>query len=100
MKTLRYNDIEFTIEKRGSAWDIRRGEAVVAAGLFAGMSDEAAEAKAVALAKTMHPVGVKVVGPDVAHPLRVGDITYVGPDIAHPNFVSWDKDSASFPKQA
>lgn len=98
MKKITYNDLEFVIEKAGKAWEIRRGEAVVATGLFAGLSDNEVEPKAVALIKTIYPVGVKVIGPDVTHPITVGDIKYYPPDVAHPNFVSWEKDSSSFPK--
>lgn len=94
-----YNDMEFTVEKAGNAWDIKNGNAIVAAGLFPGLADADAEAKCVALVKTIFPVGIKVVGPDVAHPLTVGDIKYFPPDVAHPNFVYWNKDSSSQPKQ-
>jgi hypothetical protein len=48
--------------------------------------------------KSVYPVGVRVVGPDVAHPNKIGDLKIVGPDVTHPNFIYWDKDSASFPK--
>lgn len=99
MKKLFYNDLEFEIEKTGPTWEIRRAGTVVATGLYAGLPDAEAEVKAVALVKTMYPVGVKVVGPDVAHPITVGDIKYYPPDVAHPNFVFWEKDSPSFPKQ-
>lgn len=99
MKKLSYNDMEFIIEKAGSAWDIRRGEALVACGVFPGLLEAEAEKRAVALVKTMYPVGVRVIGPDVAHPITVGDIKYYPPDVAHPNFVYWDKDSSSSPKK-
>jgi len=99
MKSFTYNDMEFTVEKAGSSWDIKCGKAVVATGLFAGVADAEAEAKAVALVKTIFPVGMKIVGPDVSHPLTVGDIKYFPPDVAHPSFVYWNKDSSSIPKQ-
>ena len=57
-----------------------------------------AEAKAKALVRTMLPVGVRSVGPDVAHPALIGDMKLVGPDVTHPNFIYWDKDSSSFPR--
>jgi hypothetical protein len=101
MKTITYNDIEFTIGKTGKGWEIARkladgSFAQVAAGLFEGVADVEAEARAVALVKTVFPVGVKSVGPDVAHPNRVGDLKIVGPDVAHPNFIYWNKESSSF----
>lgn len=103
MKSFTYNDMDFTVAKVGNAWDITNTTggkpAVVAAGLFAGVADADAEAKAVALVKTIFPVGVRVVGPDVAHPIKVGDIQYFPPAINHGNFVYWNKDSASDPKQ-
>jgi len=100
MKTFTYNDMVFTVAKAGQAWEIRKGEALVATGLYAGLSDAEAEARAVALVKTIHPVGMRVIGPDVAHPITVGDIKYYGPDVTHPNFITWEgKDSSSFPTQ-
>jgi hypothetical protein len=102
MSTFKYNDTEFAVTAAGSAWDITRklpngGDALVGAGLFAGAAAADAQAKALALVKSIYPVGVKVVGPDVAHPNRIGDLKIVGPDVTHPNFIYWDKDSASFP---
>jgi len=104
MQPIRYNDTDFTVEKAGDGWDIRctradGTEATAAAGLFAGLPEAEAHARAVALIRTVFPVGVKLVGPDVAHPNTIGDLKIVGPDVTHPNFVSWDKDSASCPKE-
>lgn len=104
MTNIIYNDMAFSIDKTGSGWDITRtlqnGDiALVGAALFAGLSDVDAEARAQALVRTIFPVGIKLVGPDVAHPNRVGDLKIVGPDVAHPNFVYWDKDTTSFIKQ-
>lgn len=99
MKSFTYNDMNFTVEKAGKGWDIKNGNAIVASGLFASVADADAEAKAVALVKTIFPVGIKIVGPDVTHPLTVGDIKYFAPDVAHPSFVYWNKDSSSDPKQ-
>ena len=100
-----YNDMEFSKTKSNSGWDITRklpnGDfAVVGASLFADLSDSDAEARAQALIRAIYPVGIKIVGPNVAHPNMVGDLKIVGPDISHPNFVYWDKDSTSFIKQA
>ena len=104
MKTFFYNDGEFTLEPAGKAWDIGRklpngGTALVGAGLFAGLSASDAEIKALALVKAIYPVGVRTIGPDVAHPHMIGDLKIVGPDVTHPNFIHWDKDTASFPRQ-
>lgn len=101
MKNMIYNDMEFTIDKANRGWDISRklpsGEyAYVGAALFEDLPDEAAETQVELLVRTIFPVGVKIVGPDVTHPNRVGDLRIVGPDVAHPNFVYWKKDSSSF----
>jgi len=103
MKTIIYNDLEFSIAKRGISWDIGRklpdgASVLVGTGLFAGLADAAAEARAIALIMTIFPVGVRSVGPDVAHPNMVGELKIVGPDVSHPNFIYWDKDSTSFAK--
>ncbi len=103
MDTFRYNDMDFTLAASGSAWDLLRqlpggATAVVGAGLFAGCSAQEAGQRARSLARTIHPVGIRSVGPDVAHPNRIGDLKIVGPDVTHPNFIYWDKDSASFPR--
>ena len=99
MKRFTYNDMDFTVEKVGNAWDIKNGKAQVAAGLFPGVADADAEAKAVALVKTIFPVGVRVVGPDTVHPITVGDIKYFPPAVNHANFVYWNKDSSSQAKK-
>ena len=103
MKTIAYNDMEFSVAKTGKGWDITRKQpdgssAVVGAGLFAGLADADAEARAQALVKTVFPAGVKTVGPDVTHPNMIGDLKIVGPDVTHPNFIYWNKDSTSFAK--
>lgn len=100
-----YNDMEFLLAPVGKAWDIGRaqaggGSALVGAGLFAGATETEAEIRALALVKAIYPVGVKTVGPDVAHPTMIGDLRIVGPDVTHPNFIQWNKDSSSFPRQA
>lgn len=102
MSTFKYNDTEFAVTAAGQGWDITRklpngSDALVGAGLFAGMGPADALARALALVKAIHPVGIKVVGPDVAHPNMIGDLRIVGPDVTHPNFIYWDQDSASFP---
>jgi hypothetical protein len=95
MKSFSYNDMSFTVAKVGDGWEIANGKALVATGLYAGLPESEAETRAVALVRTIYPVGVKVVGPDVAHPITVGEIKYFPPDVAHPNFVYWNKDSSS-----
>jgi hypothetical protein len=104
MDKFKYNDMEFVLAASGTAWDILRqlpagATAVVGTGLFAGSAVADAQAKGLALVKAIYPVGVKIVGPDVAHPNLIGDLKIVGPDVTHPNFINWDKDSASFPAQ-
>jgi len=104
MDSFTYNDMEFAVASSGQAWDVLRklpnGQmAVVGAGLFAAATPGDAWTRAVALVKSIYPVGLKIVGPDVAHPNMIGDLKIVGPDVAHPNFIYWDKDSSSFPKQ-
>jgi len=98
-----YNDMGFKLEPAGPAWDLMRvmvgGTAVVGAGLFPGASPDEATKRAKALVKTIYPVGVKSVGPDVAHPQMIGDLRIVGPNVGHPNFIYWDKDSSSFPER-
>jgi hypothetical protein len=103
MQPIRYNDMDFAVEKAGEKWDIlcTRADgtvAIAASGLFAGLPEAEAHERARALVKTVFPVGVNSVGPDVAHPNTIGDLKIVGPDVLHPNFVSWDKDSVSCPK--
>ena len=93
----------FSVTSAGTAWDIGRklangSEALVGAGLFAGASATTALAKARALVKAIYPVGIRVVGPNVAHPSMIGDLKIVGPNVMHPNFIYWDKDSTSFAK--
>lgn len=104
MKTFTYNDAEFTVTPAGSAWDIARQlpdgkSALVGTGLFPGLTADAVATRALALVKSIYPVGVKTVGPDVTHPNLIGDLKIVGPDVTHPNFIYWDKDSTSCPKQ-
>lgn len=104
MKSFIYNDTEFSVAPAGTAWDIARQDAggksaLVGAGLFPGLAAAEAEARALVLVKSIYPVGVRTVGPDVAHPNMIGDLKIVGPDVTHPNFIYWDKDSTSCPKQ-
>jgi len=98
MTTITYNDMQFTVEPNGAGWDILRGTAVAGAGLFQGAPEAEAAARALALIKTIYPVGIRSVGPDVLHPNTVGDLKIVGPDVLHPNFIYWNKDSVSCPK--
>jgi hypothetical protein len=104
MNSFIYNDIEFSIEPSGAAWDVLRlkpdgSRALVGSGLFEGQAAAEAEVHAQALVRSIMPVGVKIVGPDVNHPARVGDLRLVGPNVGHPNFIHWDRDSVSFPQQ-
>jgi hypothetical protein len=93
MASFTYNDLTFTLEPAGDRWDLRRGAALTAAGLFPGLDATEALAKARDLARMIHPVGVRSVGPDVTHPQRIGDLKIVGPDVTHPNFIRWNQDS-------
>jgi len=104
MRTILYNDMKFSVEPRGDRWDITYAlpngtSAVAGTGLFAGLPESEAEARALALIKTIFPVGIKSVGPDVSHPNTIGDLKIVGPDVTHPNFIYWNKDSVSCPRQ-
>lgn len=103
MPSFSYNDMQFTVEPSAGRWDIsyrlpNGGGALAAAGLFAGLPETEATARALALVKTIFPVGIRTVGPDVSHPNTIGDLKIIGPDVTHPNFIYWDKDSASFSK--
>ena len=101
MTRFTYNDQTFSLNASGDTWDITReasgkAPAQVGTGLFTGLNAEQALLRATDLVKAIYPVGIKVVGPDVAHPALVGDLKIVGPNVAHPNFINWDKDSTSF----
>jgi len=104
MPTLTYNDLTFTVAPRDDRWDISYAlpggaSALAGAGLFAGLPEAEATVRALALIKTIFPVGIKSVGPDVTHPNTIGDLKIIGPDVTHPNFIYWNKDSVSCPKQ-
>ena len=104
MQPIRYNDMDFTLERAGDRWSIFRASldgsrATTGTGLFAGLQESEARARALTLIRTVFPVGVAFVGPDVAHPNTIGDLKIVGPDVTHPNFVYWNKDSVSCPKE-
>jgi hypothetical protein len=104
MTPFTYNEMTFTLEPRDGAWDLRytlAGGASALAGtrLFPGLAEAAAEAKALTLARTIFPVGIRSVGPDVQHPNTIGDLKIVGPDVTHPNFIYWNKDSSSCAKE-
>ena len=103
MTRFTYNDAEFWLEPEAQGWTIlrQRGEgapAPIATGLFVGSSEQEANARAQTLVKTIDPVGVKLVGPDLTHSLRAGDLRIIGPGVGRPTFVAWDKDSTSFAK--
>lgn len=100
MITFTYNDLQFTLQPRDGRWDLACArpdgrEAFAGVGLFPGLPAAAADARARALVRTLFPVGVKCVGPDVAHPNTIGTLKIVGPDVAHPNFIYWNQDSVS-----
>ena len=100
MNTFFYNDSQFLIEKCDDRWNISRvlsdgSFAVVGAGLFQGLPLAEAQLRAQALVKEICPVGVNIVGPDVAHPNMAGDLRIVGPNVNHPNFIYWNRDSSS-----
>jgi hypothetical protein len=104
MRSIAYNDMQFAVEQRDDRWDITYrladgSSAVAGAGLFAGLPESEAEARALTLIKTIFPVGIKSVGPDVNHPNTIGDLKIIGPDVTHPNFIYWNKDSVSCPKE-
>ena len=104
MQSIFYNDMQFSVEKRDDRWDItyklpNGAIALAGAGLFADLSESEAETRALALIKTVFPVGIKSVGPDVTHPNTIGDLKIVGPDVTHPNFIYWNKDSVSCPRE-
>ena len=95
-----YNDIRYELQPVGSSWNVLRCEAggrrvIVGAGLFPWKGTADACCLAEAFVQTAYPVGVKLVGPDVQHPMTVGDLRIVGPNVGHPNFIYWDKDSTS-----
>ena len=103
MQSIFYNDMQFSVEPRDDRWDITyqlpNGSCALAgAGLFAGLSESEAGTRALALIKTIFPVGIKSVGPDVSHPNTIGDLKIIGPDVTHPNFIYWNKDSVSCPR--
>jgi hypothetical protein len=100
MKNFTYNDIEFSFTTTGTGWNISRQlangkTAQVGAALFGTLSDCDAMAQAEALIRIIYPVGVNIVGPDVAHPGLVSGMKMVGPDVTHPNFINWPGDSSS-----
>jgi hypothetical protein len=100
MNTFFYNDTQFLIEKCDDSWNLSRvlsdgSFAAVGAGLFKGLLLDEAQLRSQELVKAIYPVGIKVIGPDVAHPGRVGDLRIIGPNVSHPNFIYWNKDSSS-----
>lgn len=96
-----HNDAEYVVEPLG--YNIRRvmpdgSSSYIGTNLFPGMTIEEASVKAKQVVKSVNPIGIKVVGPDVTRPNMIGDLKIIGPDISRPNFVNWEKDSISFPK--
>ena len=103
MKSFTYNDMDFVAENIQGRWNVSYKKpdgksAYVGAGLFEGVPENEIDGKLRALIRAIFPVGIKSVGPDVAHPNLIGDLKIVGPDVTHPNFIYWDKESSSFPK--
>lgn len=99
------DDVGYVVQPAGAAWDVCRltpqgSPVVVGAGLFPGADVATAKAQAQAFVKVLSPVGVRIVGPDVQHPLYAGEVRIVPPNVGHPNFVYWTRDSVSFPKQS
>ena len=104
MKSFTYNEMAFSLEPAADRWNIvcqRAGgkPVYVATGVFAGVPEGEAECRARALVRVAFPVGVRIVGPDVSHPMMIGDLKIVGPDVTHPDFIYWDKDSSSCPRE-
>lgn len=88
-----YNGRRFTLSRSGKGWDVLvDGKSTLGTGLFEGASEEEAWIRAKALIKDVHPVGIRLVGPDVTRSTRVGDIRLVPPNVTRPNFIHWDKD--------
>lgn len=103
MKSFIYNDMNFSVEKSASGFNLfykkaDGTQAVVGCNLFNGLSEAEAFKKAETLAKSIFPVGIKIIGPDTTHPNMIGDLKIVGPDVTHPNFIYWDKNSSSLEK--
>jgi len=89
-----YNGKRFLLSRGKRGWDILvDGKGTLGAGLFEGASEEEALVRAKALIKDVHPVGIRLVGPDVTRSTRVGDLRLVPPNVTRPNFILWDKDS-------
>lgn len=97
MSILRQGEEEFTLQAQDGSWRLGRRcpdgtLALVGSGLFAGAAAEAAERQARVLLQALHPAGIRLVGPDLAHAMRAGDLRLVAPDVSHPNFVFWQTD--------
>lgn len=100
MKSFNYNDMDFSVEKSTSGFNLLYKkadgtQAFVGCNLFSGMTEAEAFKKAEALARSIFPVGIKIIGPDTTRPNMIGDMKIVGPDVTHPNFIYWDKNSSS-----
>jgi hypothetical protein len=96
-ETLVYNGMSFTLARGAKGWDIEYRKGAVAgtlgAGLFEGADADTARIKARAVIRGAFPVGVRVIGPDINHSTRIGDLKLVPPDVGHPAFSHWDQDS-------
>ena len=74
MPTLIYNDMTFTVAPRGDRWII-------------GINGAAAH--------LVHPGDLVIL---IAYG-GLDEREIVGPDVTHPNFIYWNKDSVSCPRQ-
>jgi hypothetical protein len=100
MTKMKHGGTEFVLQAEDGAWRLARcnadgSQALVGAGLFAGMAPQDAERQARVLLHWVRPSGVRLVGPDLGHPARAGDLRLIAPDVAHSNFVFWEADDAS-----
>lgn len=96
-----WNDRVFSLLPDVHGWTLQcatpeGGLLTVGSGLFPGVDADNAAAKAQALVRQTHPVGVHLVGPDVNRSLPITGVRIVGPAVAHPNFIRWTGDSVSF----
>jgi hypothetical protein len=89
-----YNGKRFALERGAKGWNIAvMGGGTLGTGLFEGASEEQARAKALVIIRDVHPVGIRLVGPDVTRSTRVGDLRLVPPNVTRANFIHWDQDS-------
>ena len=68
------------------------------AALFQGLPESEAAAQGPGPDPDRLPGGDPLGRAGCPHPNAIGDLKIVGPDVTHPNFIYWDKDSVSCPK--